>query len=98
IAAVLHPLGTAIKAVGSGTASVVSGAGNLAGGAAKGAGSIGGGFFSILNKGNALLGGDADYWDKEKHAVEGAGNAAGNAITGETDAAAAKIREITSWL
>jgi Domain of unknown function (DUF4157)/Heterokaryon incompatibility protein Het-C len=98
IGGILHPLGTAIKNVGSGAATVVQGAGNFAGGVAKGAGAIGGGFFDILNKGNALLGGDADYWNKEKHAVEGAGNSAGNAITGETDATAKKIREITSWL
>jgi hypothetical protein len=98
ISAVLRPLGTAIKAAGSGGAAVVSGGGHLAGGTVKAAGTVGGGFFSLLNKGNALLGGDADYWDKEKHSVEDSTNATGNAIEGGADETATKIRQATSWL
>jgi hypothetical protein len=98
IAAFLHPLGDAIKAVGSGTANVVSGTGYVTGNVVKGTGTIAGGLFGMLNKGNALLGGDADYWNKEKHAVESSTDAVGNAIFGSSNAEAAKIREITSWL
>jgi len=98
IAALLHPLGSAIKAAGEGAGGVVSGTGHLAGGTVKGAGAVGGGFFGVLNQGNALLGGSEHYWDKEKTAVEGSANATGNAISADADAKAAKIREITSWL
>lgn len=98
IAALIRPVGEAIAAVGDGVASGVEGAGNLAGGAVKGGAGVGADFFDLLNKGNALLGGDADYWDAEKKAVTKAGQAGSDAITGETGAAAKKIREVTSWL
>lgn len=97
-AALLHPLGSAIKAAGNGTGAVVSGTGHVAGATVKGAGAVGGGFFGMMNQANSLLGGSEHYWDKEKTAVEGSANATGNAIAGQSDEQAAKIREVTSWL
>lgn len=98
IAAIIRPVGDAVSAVGDGLATGVEFGGKVAKGGVGVATDTGTGFFDLLNKGNALLGGDADYWDKEKKAVQGAGDAVGGAISGQTEAAAKKIREVSNWL
>ncbi len=84
IAGIIRPLADAVDAVGGTIASGVSKAGEVGKGATDG-------IFDGMNKVNAFFGGDADYWDSNKKSV-------GSAITGETEAAAKKIKEVSGWL
>ncbi len=98
IAELMRPVSETIRDIGEKAAGAVSSVGDTAGDVAKGAGKTGGKFFSGLNWVNAKLGGDDDYWDDEKKAVEGAGKGVSNIVTGKTRAAAKQITMVTGWL
>jgi hypothetical protein len=94
----VRPVTATIAGMGSVEASLVSGAGHVAGSIASAPTQVGGGILRGMSTINGWLGGDSDYFDGAARRVEGAGNAVSGAITGTTDAAADKIRQVTGAL
>lgn len=94
----VRPVTATISAMGGVGASVVSGAGQVAGGIASAPTQVGGGVLRGMSAINGWLGGDNDYFDGAASRVEGAGDRVSGAITGTTDAAADKVREVTDAL
>jgi hypothetical protein len=94
----VRPVTATIAGMGSVQASLVSGAGHVAGGLASAPTTVAGGFLRGMSTINGWLGGDSDYFDGTARRVEGVGDSVSGAITGTTDAAADKIRQVTGAL
>lgn len=73
-------------------------AGGLGVSAVKEGTSLGSGVLDLLNSANEKLGGDKDYFDREKQALEGAGKTTVGEIQGATNNLAEGIRTISTHL
>ncbi|MEH2288189.1 eCIS core domain-containing protein [Nostoc sp.] len=79
-------------------AAIAEKAGNLGASAVEKGASFGSGVLDVLNSANDKLGGDKDYFDSEKKALEGAGKTAAGEIQGTGDSLAEGIRNINTQL
>ncbi|OKH50475.1 hypothetical protein NIES2101_19270 [Calothrix sp. HK-06] len=87
-----------ISALAPTAATIAEKAGDLGASAVEKGASFGSGMLDLLNKANEKLGGDKDYFDSEKKALEGAGQTAAGEIKGTTDSLAEGIRNINTQL
>lgn len=70
VAQIIRDLKPTVEALAPTAANVVEGAGNIGGSAVEHAGEAASWGLGLLNQANAALGGDADYFDSERRAVE----------------------------
>jgi Domain of unknown function (DUF4157)/Heterokaryon incompatibility protein Het-C len=87
-----------ISALAPTAATIAEKAGNLGASAVKKGSALGSGVLDVLNSANEKLGGDKDYFDREKQVLEGVGKTAAGEIKGTTDSLAEGIRHINTQL
>ncbi|MBC1218582.1 DUF4157 domain-containing protein [Nostoc sp. UCD121] len=87
-----------ISALAPTAATIAEKAGDLGASAVKKGASLGSGVLDVLNSANEKLGGDKDYFDSDKKALEGAGKTAAGEIQGTADSLAEGIRNINTQL
>ena len=94
----IRSINTVVDSVVGTGADIAEGAGDLAGGAVRDAGSAVSGALGVANSINSLLGGDADYWDEEREAVDSAAGGTATAVEGAGGEVAAALRSISEQI
>ena len=94
----IRSINTVVESVVGTGADIAEGAGDMAGGAVRDAGSAVSGALGVANSINSFLGGDADYFDEEREAVDSAAGGVATAVEGVGGEAAAALRSISEQI